>query len=155
MQFQIFCPFGLETDVVCRWFVVKLPWHLCSFLRFHITLSGKVQGQALKIVLTWRGLQLSLTYFPAELSSSQTKWLPLKNLVFVRRMSLKKMKNNVKFNYDHIAIINRMDQYNIINYNLSTHPPIFEVHPGSTAFYNISSPTSHFSTGVPSTYHGC
>ena len=39
--------------------------------------------------LTWRTLQLSLTYFPAELSSSHTKWLPLKNFVLVRRISLK------------------------------------------------------------------
>ena len=34
-------------------------------------------------------MQLSLTYFPAELSSSHTKWLPLKNFVLVRRISLK------------------------------------------------------------------
>ena len=46
-------------------------------------------------ITTCNGLQFSLTYFPAELFSSQRSVPPLKNFVLVRRISL--MKYNILY----------------------------------------------------------
>ena len=71
------------------WEDVNLP--LCAFhildqgWRFQLVWNISVANWA----VTCRGLQLSLTYFPAELFSSQRRVPPLKNFVLVRRISLK------------------------------------------------------------------
>ena len=51
--------------------------------------KSKSSLPSLPFVLTDRGLQLSRTYFPAELLSSQRSRPPLKYFVFVRRTILK------------------------------------------------------------------
>ena len=71
--------------------IAKSRSKLTMFISSMSPLARPAKEFSIQCSLTWSGLQLSLTYFPAELSSSHTKCAPLKNFIFVCRISVSGM----------------------------------------------------------------